>query len=75
MNHQHSHWFNVHAHFVYVFIYQHTFYTSWGLSVSKQYVYGMCVYVCVSIYTCPMMCIDAHLTFFPGLAFPRAFLP
>lgn len=75
MNHQHSHWFNVHAHFVYVFIYQHTFYTSWGLSVSKKYVYGMCVYVCVSIYTCPMMCIDAHLTLFPGLAFPRAFLP
>lgn len=53
MNHQQSHWFNVHAHFVYVFIYQHT-YTSWGLSVSKQYVYGMCVYIvymCVYLYT------------------------
>lgn len=54
MNHQQPHWFNVHAHFVDVFIDQHTFYTSWGLSVSKQYVYGMCVYIvymCVYLYT------------------------
>lgn len=50
MNRQQPHWFNVHAHFVDVFIDQHTFYTSWGLSVSKQYVYGVCVYVGVCIY-------------------------